>query len=154
MTHIALLSGESGITLVERQSLMETLREHELNLTGLVDDGQAVKIGKPVVTVIIREQHHAATPVLVLQAIDPAVETEVKKLLIECGFTVQEVPQNVSTDLRQQWTVVEHARDWPTDLYRRWTVVDDRDWPRTADKVEVLIAGEAFSEFAARSATS
>ena len=42
----AMLSGESGVTLVERQSLAQTLREHELNLTGLVNDEQAVKVGK------------------------------------------------------------------------------------------------------------
>ena len=180
----AMLSGESGIALVERQSLGQTLREHELNMTGLVNDEQAVKIGKlvgakimitgrafrlgkdmfitakligtetsliegvmvkdsasadmgamvvslaekvaekvrragpklvagpddavnplpalkkkladrrkPVVAVIVREQHHAAPlPVVVwVRPIDPAVETEVKKLLSECGFTVLDV---------------------------------------------------------------
>ena len=41
-----MLSGESGFKLVERQSLMQTLHEHELNLTGLVNDDQAIKVGK------------------------------------------------------------------------------------------------------------
>ena len=223
----AMLSGESGITLVERQSLAQTLREHELNMTGLVSDEQAVKIGKlvgakimvtgrafrlgkdlfitakligtetsliegvmvkdaaaadmgamvvalsekvaqkvrqvgpklvagadeaadplpalkkklagrrkPVVAVIIREQHHAAPQpalVVVRQAIDPAVETEVKKLLTECGFTLQDVAQNELTDFA-----------------RGWTATDVNSWPRGLGKVEVLVAGEAFSEFAAR----
>ncbi|MGD0898457.1 MAG: CsgG/HfaB family protein, partial [Thermoguttaceae bacterium] len=222
----AVLSGESGITLVERQSLAQTLREHELNMTGLVSDEQAVKIGKlvgakimitgrafrlgkdlfltakligtetsliegvmvkdassadmgamvvslsekvaqkvrqvgpklvagpedvfdplpalkkkladhrkPVVAVIIREQHHAGPqPVVVwVRPIDPAVETEVKKLLTECGFTVQDVLENELTDFA-----------------RGWTAKDVNSWPRGLEKVEMLVAGEAFSEFAAR----
>lgn len=220
----AMLSGESGITLVERQSITETLREHELNLTGLVDDAQAIKVGKlvgarimvtgrafrlgkdlvltakiigtetslveavmakdassaelgalvvqlseklaakiresgpklvaateedfdplpglkkrlagrklPVVAVIVREQHHAAPAPVVQRPIDPAAETEIKKILIDAGFTVQDVPQNEITGL---------ARDW--------NAKDVDSWPRGLDKVDVLIAGEAFSEFAAR----
>ena len=42
----AMLSGESGLKLVERQSLLQTLHEHELNLTGLVNQEQAIKVGK------------------------------------------------------------------------------------------------------------
>jgi hypothetical protein len=221
----AILSGEPGITLVERQALMQTLHEHELNLTGLVSEEQAVKIGKlvgakimitgrafrlgkelfitakligtetslvegimvkdgtsadmgelvvqlaekaadkirqvgprlvagpdtivdpvpalkaklagrrlPVVAVIVREQHHANPQVVLAQrVIDPAVETEIKKLLVECGFTVQDVPQNELTDFA-----------------RGWTANDVNSWPRGLAKVDVLIAGEAFSEFAAR----
>jgi TolB-like protein len=223
----AMLSGEAGITLVERQSLMQALREHELNLTGLVSEEQAVKIGKlvgakimvtgrafrlgkdlfitakligtetslvegvmvkdassaemgelvvqlsekvaqkirqagpklvaaaeeatdpvpalkkkladrrkPVVAVIIREQHHGSPPPVVVvlrRAIDPAVETEVKKLLTDCGFTVQDVPQNELTDFAQGWTAS-----------------DVNTWPRGLANVEILVAGEAFSEFAAR----
>ena len=222
----AMLSGEPGITLVERQSLTQTLREHELNMTGLVSDENAVKIGKlvgakimitgrafrlgknlfitakligtetsliegvmvkdsssadlgamvvslsekvarkvrevgpklvavpdeaidplpalkkkladrrkPVVAVIVREQHHAGPqPVVVwVRPIDPAVETEVKKLLTECGFTVQDVAENELTDFA-----------------RGWTAKDVNSWPRGLDKVDVLVAGEAFSEFAAR----
>ncbi len=220
----AMLSGESGVTLVERESIMQTLREHELNLTGLVNDEQAVKVGKlvgakimitgrafrlgkdmfitakligtetsliegvmvkdaanadlsamvvqlseklagkvrqvgpkliasddgvdplpalkkkladrrkPVVSVIIREQHHAEPRTTVVVAvIDPAVETEIKKVLAECGFTVQDVPQNELTDFASGWTAKN---------------VDS--WPRDMAKVDVLIAGEAFSEFATR----
>ena len=220
----AMLSGESGITLVERESLMQTLREHELNLTGLVNDEQAVKVGKlvgakimvtgrafrlgkdlfitakligtetslvegvmvkdvstadmselviqlskkvagklrqvgpklvagddvadpvpalkkklaklrkPVVAVIIREQHLSSPQIIVVQqVIDPAVATEITKLLTECGFTVQDVPEN---DL--------------TEFASGWTANDVSNWPRGLAKVDVLIAGEAFSEFAAR----
>ena len=40
----AMLSGEAGFKLVERQSLLQTLHEHELNLTGMVNQEQAVKV--------------------------------------------------------------------------------------------------------------
>jgi len=227
----AMLSGESGVTLVERQAIAQTLREHELNLTGMVNEEQAVKVGKlvgakimvtgrafklgrdlfitakligtetslvegvmvkdaatadmgtmvvtlsekvaqkvrqagpklvaaaddavdplpalkkkladrrkPVLAVIVREQHHAGAQavtapltVTVTRAIDPAVETEVKKVLTECGFTLQDAAQNELTDFA-----------------RSWTATDINSWPRGLDKVEVLVAGEAFSEFAAR----
>lgn len=42
----AVLSGEDGITLVDRASLARTLQENALNLTGLVNADQATKIGK------------------------------------------------------------------------------------------------------------
>ena len=42
----ATLSGEEGFTLVDRASMMKTLAENGLNLTGLVNPDQAVKIGK------------------------------------------------------------------------------------------------------------
>ncbi len=193
----AMLSGESGIKLVERQSLLQTLHEHELNLTGLVKQEEAIKVGKlvgakimitgrafrlgkdifitakligtetslvegvmvkdaasadmsalvvqlseklaaklrqvgpklvaaaddatdpvpalkkklagrrlPVVAVIVREQHNAAPlpMVVVARVIDPAVETEIKKLLAECGFTVQDVPENELTGFAAGWT--------------------------------------------------
>ncbi len=226
----AMLSGESGLKLVERQSLLQTLHEHELNLTGLVNQEQAIKVGKlvgakimitgrafrlgkdifitakligtetslvegvmvkdastadmgtlvtqlsekvaakvrqvgpklvaaaddavdplpalkkklsgrrlPVVAVIVREQHHGAPvpTVVFVRAIDPAVETEIKKLLGVCGFTVQDVPENELTGF---------AADW--------TANDVRSWPRGLANVDMLIAGEAFSEFAARIGTS
>lgn len=42
----ATLTGEEGFTLVDRASLAHTLRENELNLTGLVNAEQATKIGR------------------------------------------------------------------------------------------------------------
>jgi hypothetical protein len=42
----ATLSGEPGITLVDRSSFNQVLQENELNLTGLVDTNSAIKIGK------------------------------------------------------------------------------------------------------------
>lgn len=217
-----MLSGESGISLVERRTLARTLQEHELNLTGLVKDDDAIKVGKlvgakimitgraftlgskmfvtakligtetsliegvmangkttadlgelvvelsgkvidkirkvgpklvaqddagadplpslkkklasrklPVVAVLVREQHHASPRAR--QPIDPAVETEIKKLLLECGFTVQDIPENELTDFADGFK--------PGDV---------GSWPRSLAEVDVLIAGEAFSEFGAR----
>ena len=177
----AMLSSEKGVTLVERQAMAQILREHELSLTGLVNDQQAVKVGKlvgarlmvtgrafrlgkdlfitakligtetslvegvmvkdaadadlgamvmalseklaqkirqsgsklvaaaddeidplpalkkklagrrkPLLAVIVRERHHAGPQPVVVESvtrvIDPAVETEIKKVLAECGF--------------------------------------------------------------------
>ena len=42
----ATLSGQPGYTLVDRSSLTRVLKEHELNLTGLIDTDKGTKIGK------------------------------------------------------------------------------------------------------------
>ena len=42
----AVLSGEPGLTLLDRTTLTRVLQEHELNLSGVVDTNQAIKIGK------------------------------------------------------------------------------------------------------------
>ena len=67
------------------------------------------------------------------EAIDPAVETEIKKVLTDCGFTVQDVQENEVTDFSHGWTAKEV-----------------NSWPRSLEKVDMLVAGDAFSEFAAR----
>jgi hypothetical protein len=69
----------------------------------------------PVIAVRIPE-HHTASPSSSTPRVDPAVETEVKMLLKEAGFTVVEG--------------------------------DDKELARAG--VEVVLNGEAFSEFAAR----
>ena len=203
-TLIAALSGEPGYSLVDRSSLTHTLQEHELNLSGLVNAEQAVKIGRLVgakilVTgkvfaldkqvfitakligvetslvdgVVVKGDKDAEIGTLVMQLaerlakripeagpklmaadeslfdpvpalkeklasrklpkisvqvterhvaearaarVDPAVETEIRQLLIQCGFTV------VDGD------AVDQARAG----------------------VAVSVTGEAFSEFAAR----
>ena len=60
----------------------------------------------PVVAVLVREQHHGApVPAVVLvRVIDPAVETEIKKVLGECGFTVQDIPENELTSFAGGWS--------------------------------------------------
>ena len=56
-----------------------------------------------------------------------------RRCLTECGFTVQDVAENELTNFADGWTAN-----------------DVNSWPRGLAKVDVLIAGEAFSEFAAR----
>lgn len=85
----------------------------------------------PMVAVIVVEQHMAgrqAPP-----PIDPAVETEIKLVLKECGFTIKDIPQN---DLA----------DWARLMNKE----DVSSWPRDMRDVDVVITGKAFSEFAAR----
>jgi len=218
----AVLSGEPGFTLLDRTALARTLQEHELNLSGVVETSQAIKIGKiigarilvtgkafpmgkqtfitakiigtetslveallvkngeskdigdtvmelgakladrlresgpklvaqdeagadpliaikkklkgrslPRVAVIVSENHHAEHR---LQwVIDPAVETEIKLVLRECGVEVQDVAQN---DLADWAKAMDHN--------------NVNAWPRGLQNVDWVIAGEAFSEFAAR----
>lgn len=86
---------------------------------------------KPKVVVIITEEHMRAA--LLLQFVDPAVETEVKLMLRECGFEIMDVPQN---DLA----------DWARAIRKE----DVQSWPRGLQDADLIITGEAFSEFAAR----
>ena len=218
----AVLSGEPGFTLLDRTTLARALQEHELNLSGVVDASQAIKIGKivgaqilvtgkafpmgkqtyitakiigtetslveallvkngegkdigdtvmelgsklaarlrevgpklvaeesagadplialkkrlkgvslPKVAVIVSENHYAERRPQ--RTIDPAVETEIKLVLRECGVEIQDVAQN---DLA----------DWAKVIDRN----DVNSWPRGLQSVDVVIMGEAFSEFAAR----
>jgi len=219
----AILSGEPGFTLVDRSTLTRTLQEHELNLSGVVNTEQAIKIGKiigarilitgrsfplgkkvfitakligtetslvegvlvkgdngtdigelvielaerlgdklrtagpklvaddnalkdpvpglkkelaklklPTVAVIVTEEHMSrqAAP---RRPLDPAVETEVKLLLRKCGFEVMDVKEN-------------ELADWAKLIKKN----DVESWPRGLQGVDVVITGEAFSEFAAR----
>jgi TolB-like protein len=203
-TLTATLSDDVGFTMVDRASMNKTLSEHSLNLTGLVNNDDAIKVGKlvgakilvtgkvfmldkqvfltakligtetslvqgvvvhgdkdadmaplilslsekisaklrdagprlvaadksatdplpalkdrlsklklPKVTVNVQERHIAAG---VPARIDPAVETELRQMLSDCGFTV------IDGDEKQQ---IEQG-------------------------VTVVISGEAFSEYASR----
>lgn len=216
-----MLSGEPGFRLVDRSLLARILQEHELNLSGVVETEQAIKIGRligakilvagkvfalgenlfmtakligtetslvdgvmvkgpvsanvgdmmmdlsvklakrlhevgphlvaqddagqdplpglkarlakthvPIVAVVIPEQHMNNRPLAVP---DPAVETEIKRLLRECGITIKDVPQN---ELASFARLV--AKDGSTP------------WPRGLDGVECVIVGEGLSEFASR----
>jgi TolB-like protein len=217
----AMLSGEPGYTLVDRATLTRTLQEHELNLSGVVETAQAVKVGKitgarilvtgkafalgkrlfvtakligtetslvegvlvkadhdadvgdliidlakkiadtlqtsgrkliagkgpidpfpelkkklsklrlPRVAIVVTETHHAGRPQIAV--IDPAVETEIKMMLQQCGFKVLDVKENSLAD---------------------WACTIDKDkpapWPQDLKKVDIVITGEAFSELGAR----
>ncbi|MBI4579982.1 MAG: hypothetical protein HY718_09790 [Planctomycetes bacterium] len=101
-----------------------------------VDPVPALKKGladrrRPRVAVVVTEEHmaHRAAP----PPVDPAVETEIKKVLRECGFEVIDVDQNA-------------LADWARLMNKN----DVNNWPKNLQNADVVITGEAFSEFAAR----
>jgi hypothetical protein len=65
--------------------------------------------------------------------VDPAVETEVKKLLRDCGFEIVDVENNA-------------LADWARSANK----LDGAHWPKSLQNADMVITGEAFSEFAAR----
>ncbi|MCY2930757.1 MAG: hypothetical protein NTV86_14925 [Planctomycetota bacterium] len=83
----------------------------------------------PIVAVIIPESHVSRAP----RTPDPAVETEIKKMLAGAGFTVLDTGQNA-------------LADWARGMVK----AKDSPWPSALDKVDYVIVGEAFSEFAVR----
>lgn len=82
----------------------------------------------PTVAVFIPEEHRPALPQR--QPPDPAAETEIKKLLIEAGFKVMDLPQN---DLA----------DWTRDVR---TGQSTAPWPQGLEPVDFVVIGEGFSE--------
>ena len=86
---------------------------------------------RPVVAVIVTERHIRPAPAR--RVIDPAVETEIKLLLRTCGFIVQDVKEN-------------ELADWARDIKDNETSA----WPRSVADADIIITGEAFSEFASR----
>lgn len=85
----------------------------------------------PNVAVMVREEHkHHARPIPV---VDPAVETEIKLLLRQCGVSISDVPQNELA----QW--IKNEVD-----------TDKVAWPQSLKNAELVICGEAFSEYGTR----
>lgn len=220
----AMLSGESGVTVVDRTRLASSLQEHELALSGVADGADAPRIGRlvgakllvvgrsfelgksrmltakligtettltttvmakgnldapidemvvelggklieavanrgpelvassepvdpipalterlkgaalPVVAVAIPEEHRFRVALRpdgggLSQPPDPAVETEIKKLLIDAGADVRDVPGN-------------ELAEWVA----RYNADRSTAWPQTLEGVELVIVGEAFSE--------
>ncbi|MCX5683953.1 MAG: hypothetical protein NT049_09745 [Planctomycetota bacterium] len=82
---------------------------------------------RPTVAVIIPEQHRTRV------VIDPAVETEIKHLLVECGFRVVDTGRN---DLADWAKGMMHGQQAP--------------WPAALADADAIVVGEAFSEFALR----
>jgi curli biogenesis system outer membrane secretion channel CsgG len=218
----AMLSTNDQFQLVERENLEKILDEAELNLTGLVDSDQAIRIGKltsaqvivvgrmfnlgqknfvtakligtetsrvkavsvsgdvnddigelalmlaeklneellasgdqivgktpvvedrlpelvkrlakikdkPTLAVIVTEEHIPG-PRPLEQAIDPAVETELKKHLSDAGFDIKDVKENELAEWAAQYD-------------------NGAAWPRSLDGVDIVVTGEAFSQFALR----
>lgn len=220
-TLTVMLSGEPGFTLVDRAALLRMVEEQALNLSGVVDTQQAIRVGqvvgarimivgkafildrqllitakligvetslvegvlvkgdvggdvgdliirlaaqvaqrlrvggpklvaregatadplpalkarlaglvRPVVAVVVPERHAAAAAA---PPADPAVETELKRLLLECGFPVQDVKTNTLTDFARTVARGETGA-----------------WPRELAGVDVVIAGQGLSEYSAR----
>lgn len=111
-TNAAQLVGDNAIMADPLPRLQAALRSRKL----------------PVVAVIIPERHIASAPPVP----DPAVETELKRLLTASGFQVQDVRDNELTDF---------ARHLPQQ--------SPENWPRTLAGVDIVIAGEALSEMGA-----
>jgi len=82
---------------------------------------------RPTVAVIIPELHRTRV------VIDPAVETEIKHLLVECGFRVVDTGRN-------------NLADWAKDMMHG----QKAPWPAALADADVIVVGEAFSEFAVR----
>lgn len=98
-------------------------------IPGLIAQLKGVKL--PVTAIVIPEEHRRATQPIAPP--DPAVETELKKLLIQAGGEVRDVKDNALADWVRQYEEGENPA-----------------WPRTLEGVEVVIIGEAFSESAGR----
>ncbi len=83
----------------------------------------------PVFAIVIPEEHRRGSIPIIPP--DPAVETELKKLLLGAGAEVQDVKDNA-------------LAGWVKDYEEGGNPA----WPRTLEGVEVIIVGEAFSESA------
>ncbi len=84
----------------------------------------------PVVAVLITEEHIPG-PRPLADPVDPAVETEIKRLLTLAGITVKDVPENELADWAKNYTADGNAA-----------------WPRSLNGVDLVVTGEAFSEYA------
>ena len=85
----------------------------------------------PTVAVVIPEQHKVRrAPVVV---VDPAAETEIKRVLLACGYKLVDAGQNA-------------LADWARDMLKGKRAA----WPAALKDADVVIVGEAFSEFALR----
>ena len=94
------------------------------------------RLGKakpPVVAVVIPEEHRARRTAQRQAVPDPAAETEIKRTLLACGFKVVDIGRN---DLA----------DWARAMFRK----KNQPWPAAVKSADIVIVGEAFSEFALR----
>jgi len=86
---------------------------------------------RPTVAVLVPEEHVVRGATVII--IDPAVETEIKKVLLACGFEIVDTGKN---DLA----------DWARSMFEG----KQPPWPAALADADYVIVGEAFSEFALR----
>lgn len=198
----ALLGGEAGIQLVDRAALTKTLQEHELNLSGVIDPQQAIKVGRLVgAKLLVTGRAFVLDKQVMIVAKIIATETslvegvlvkgtrdaELGGLVVQLGEKVGERirvsgPSMVAAEasaadplaaykkklekrklpvvaisIEEQHIGQQRAIDPPADTELRRmltqcgvTVVDTSETTLDKAQVELLIKGEAFSEFAAR----
>ncbi|BAM04646.1 CsgG/HfaB family protein [Phycisphaera mikurensis] len=84
--------------------------------------------GTPVMAVVIPEEH-VRGPAPAPAVPDPAVETEIKKVLIDAGVDVRDLKDNALAD----WV-------------RAYDRGDEPSWPRSLEGVDWVVVGEGFSE--------
>jgi TolB-like protein len=84
----------------------------------------------PTVAIVVREEHHGETA---NQRLDPAAETEIKRMLLACKVPVRDVEANTLTD-------------WMGGIGKGRIGT----WPQSLAGVDLVIAGEAFSEYSTR----
>jgi len=82
---------------------------------------------RPAVAIVIPESHVSR------RTVDPAVETEIKRLLLACKFTVVDIGK---TDLSDWARQAAQGRKPP--------------WPAAIEKADYAVVGESSSEFAGR----
>lgn len=83
----------------------------------------------PTFAIVIPEEHRQVRVAAPGPVPDPAVETELKIILLQAGVKVQDVQDNALAD----WV-------------NRFEQGDNTTWPRTLEGVDMVIIGEAFSE--------
>ena len=86
-----------------------------------------------VVAVVIPEEHRARPTASRRAVSDPAAETEIKRTLLACGFKVVDTGRNSLAN----WARAMSRKKKPT-------------WPAALKDADVVVVGEAFSEFALR----
>jgi hypothetical protein len=127
------LSGAVALLADDVAALVRKDAAHLLPADARLDDPVAeirAALGdrpRPAVAVIIPEVHRTRV------VIDPAVETEIKHLLLACGYRVMDTGRN---DLA----------DWAKGMMHGQTA----PWPDALKEADLVVVGEAFSEFALR----
>lgn len=121
------LTEQTAAKIVDRGPKLVASELAEDPIPGMIEQLKQRKL--PVFAIVIPEEHRAIQ--IPTDPPDPAVETELKLLLIQAGADVRDVKDNALAD----WV-------------NAYTDGGQPAWPRTLEGVNVVIIGEAFSESA------